>query len=186
MPKVHAIGRTSEGRSGGDGMVKRHFSWAALVGKGRKSMSRRIARLFYGALMAGAAMVAALPLPASAQTTYQLVWPHADGHLTCFGYQGTFLQDPHHPTVMLVQWYGEATDECFGIARDRSIWHTWIGAGGWRKMTGRADYPTAAYTKSYNPYTRAIHVCVMGSGIWENDDVDSTWEGWWLFDPGAC
>ena len=70
--------------------------------------------------------------PASTQeTAYKTLVP-AGGRVSCYGYYGTFLVGSH---VMVVDWR-YTSDECFGIATDRTIWHTWVGAGGWKRMGG--------------------------------------------------
>jgi hypothetical protein len=148
-------------------------------------MSQRIVGFFCSGLMATAAMVAASPLPASAAAaTYQSFPLKPNNHFTCFGYEGTFLKDSR---VMTVQWYGGATNECFGIAPDRSIWHVWEGSGGWKPMPngGLADNTIRAFSSS-NPYTRYIQVCVLGSGTWESQNVNGTWNSWFLAKPGVC
>ncbi|MGB3441637.1 MAG: hypothetical protein WBA97_23065 [Actinophytocola sp.] len=62
----------------------------------------------------------------------------ANGRVSCYGYYGTFKAGTE---VMVVDW-ATSSDECFGIATDRTIWHTWPGSGGWTPMpgNGHADY----------------------------------------------
>ena len=148
-------------------------------------MSQRIVGFFCSGLMATAAMVAASPLPASAAPATYLPRPlDRNNHVTCFGKEGTFLKDSK---VIAVQWYGGATNECFGIGPDRTIWHIWEDSGEWRRMPngGRADDTIRAFSSS-NPHTRYIQVCVLGSGTWESQNVNNTWSSWSLKKPGVC
>jgi hypothetical protein len=60
-------------------------------------------------------------------------------HHTCFGFTGTFKTGT---TVQHADWnWDDKTDECFGIAPDRTIWHAYRTSGGWLKMphNSRAD-----------------------------------------------
>lgn len=58
---------------------------------------------------------------------------------SCFGYTGTFKDAS---VVIEANYdYTGATEECFGIAPNRTIWHAWPNSGGWKQMpnNGRAD-----------------------------------------------
>jgi hypothetical protein len=62
----------------------------------------------------------------------------ANGRVSCWGYYGTFKTGTH---VMVVDWQ-TSSDECFGIATDRTIWHAWPNSNGWHRMPGggHADF----------------------------------------------
>jgi hypothetical protein len=156
-------------------------------------MSLKITRFSYSALIAGAVMLAASALPASAQIIPIRDWQYPDpktGQFPCFGYIGTFKKDSK---VIRVEWYGNGVlDECFGIAPDKSIWHTWPHAGGWHRFaSGRADDMFDAFEgrDRSNPTAevRSIQVCVIGSGLWQNNNERGHWYGWYLFGgPRDC
>src|SRR5207253_10021069 len=82
-------------------------------------------------------------------TSYERLRVDANGHINianCFWYPGTFLKGSY---VLVVQWYGTNTNECFGIAPDRTIWHTWTNAGGWQRFSsGLADDTDSAFILS--------------------------------------
>lgn len=81
---------------------------------------------------------------------------------SCFGYTGTFKDGS---TILLVDWEdaGTGTDECFGVAPGRTIWHAWPGSGGWKQMpnNGRADDTWGAYYSADG--RRGVQVYVAGS-----------------------
>ena len=56
----------------------------------------------------------------------------ANGRVSCWGYYGTFKTGTY---VLVVDWQ-TSSDECFGIATDRTIWHVWPNSGGWKPMPG--------------------------------------------------
>lgn len=122
-----------------------------------------------GAAMVGAALlvVVALSAPAAASTGGRQVSAAprgeivrytpvpADGRVSCFGYYGTFLGGSH---VMVVDWT-TASDECFGIATDRTIWHTWPASGGWKRMGGNGHADEVAGIVDEDPAgTRGVIV----------------------------
>jgi hypothetical protein len=101
----------------------------------------------------------------------------ANGRVNCFGYYGTFRTGTY---VMVVDWV-TSTQECFGIAPDRTIWHTWPGAGGWKVMpgNGRADH---MYTKirEWDNGARTIRVFVASGSYWCQDYRPGiAWDGDW-------
>ncbi|MEU4641547.1 hypothetical protein [Micromonospora sp. NPDC023814] len=69
-------------------------------------------------------------------------------------------------------------DEAWVIADDRTIWHTWAGAGRWHEMpnNGRADNTYDCYTSNGN---RVIEVWVNNSGRWWSWRDGGTWRGWY-------
>ena len=64
------------------------------------------------------------------------------GKVTCYGYTGTFRAGTN---VVVVNWLS-TSDECFGIATDRTIWHAWPDSGGWHKMPGGGYADSIAYS----------------------------------------
>ncbi len=144
-------------------------------------MSRRAARMLgVGLVVTMATLAPALSASAVTNpTTYRFKSPDAQGHATCFGYQGTFKAGSR---IMIVRWYGTSDSECFGIARDKSIWHTWPGTGAWKRMPngGRADDTVWAATVNNDPYVRNVGVCVYGSGYWQANNEGGTWRSWWF------
>lgn len=151
---------------------------------------RHVGRLLGIGLMAATTMVA-FPLPASAgRVTYTLENPDNHGHYTCFGHTGTFRKGSH---VLVVRWNGTTIDECFGIAADRSIWHTWARPRSWVKMpnNGYADDMVDAFRFVYTTEgsDRWVRVCVKGDGIWAITMHEQTnvwyWE-WFRNELGGC
>lgn len=97
----------------------------------------------------------------------------------CFGYTGTFKDGSY---ILAVDWEdaGTGTDECFGIAPGRTIWHAWPGSGGWKQMpnNGRADDTWTAYYS--NDGRRGVSVYVAGSNsIWcSTRNAGPGWGAW--------
>jgi hypothetical protein len=106
--------------------------------------------------------VAGAPVPQVTKVSVSADAGALSFNYTCFGYTGTFKTGS---TVMLVDWEdaGTGTDECFGIAPNRTIWHAWPGSGGWKQMpnNGRADDTWAPYYSSDG--RRGVSVYVSGS-----------------------
>jgi hypothetical protein len=83
--------------------------------------------------------------------------------------------------VALVDWQGDgSTDECFGIAPGRTIWHAWRNSGAWKEMPngGRADDTYSAYTAWDRDNARGISVQVYGSGQWGSEYRNGAWSAW--------
>lgn len=102
------------------------------------------------------------------------------GRVSCFGYFGTFKIGTH---VMVVDW-ATSSDECFGIATDRTIWHTWPGSGGWTPMpgNGHADDIYPLIVENLSTGYRSVTVVIPGAAIpfWCQDYTPSTdWTGWY-------
>jgi hypothetical protein len=51
---------------------------------------------------------------------------------SCFGNTGRFADGSH---VLSIDWYYDVP-ECFGVAPNGTIWHTWQGAAKWYEMRG--------------------------------------------------
>lgn len=96
----------------------------------------------------------------------------------CFGYTGTFRDGSQ---VLFVDWVTDI-NECFGIAPNRTIWHTWPGAGHWFEMpgNGRGDN-TGTILRESSSGNRVVSVWVNGgSGNWcQNYIGGSGWAGSW-------
>ena len=101
----------------------------------------------------------------------------ADGKVNCFNYIGNFKTGTY---VMVVDWL-TSTQECFGIAPDRTIWHTWPGAGGWKRMpgNGRADLMYTGIVE-WSDGARTVPVFVSSGSYWcQNYYPGIGWEGVW-------
>jgi hypothetical protein len=73
-------------------------------------------------------------------------------------------------------------DECVGVTTDRTIWHTWSGAGGWTRMpgNGRADDINTVVGEAADG-TRLVSVLVYGSSLWcQYYFSGSGWTGSWF------
>lgn len=162
------------------------------------SVVRKMARLASGALVIGGilatmAPATAAPAPSSdskTQVTVISAPKSAAGDVgtqswqgSCFGYSGTFRDGSD---VLLVNWFGSGRLECFGIAPDRTIWHTWPGHGVWSLMphNGRADDVFNA--SSFAGGRRIFRVWVAPgppgqvSGVYCTEDRgDGRWRPWY-------
>jgi hypothetical protein len=103
--------------------------------------------------------------PAAVQSTsYRLTPVPAGGRVSCYGYYGTFKVGTK---VMVVDWI-HTSDECFGIATDGTVWHTWPSSGGWTRMGGtfHADDISGPYPEQANG-TKGVEVWLAGSNqVW--------------------
>ena len=103
----------------------------------------------------------------------------ADGRVNCFGYVGIFKPGS---SVMVVNWDTSTLNECFGVTTDRTIWHTWPGAGGWTRMpgNGRGDDINTVVGEAPDG-TRLVSVRVAGSTLWcQYYFSGSGWTGSWF------
>jgi hypothetical protein len=123
------------------------------------------------------AAVTAAPSAAASTSAYFVAVP-ALGHVNCYNYVGTFKQGSH---VMVVDWI-HGSDECFGIAPNRTIWHAWPGSGGWQKMAGSglAD-DIFLPVQEHADGTRGVTVRVTANNsVWIQLYYPSTgWTGIW-------
>jgi hypothetical protein len=132
-----------------------------------------------GALVDGGRASAAPARPASTNATIlnrQLVT--GNGKVNCYNYIGTFKLGTY---VVVVDWQASTSDECFGIAPDRTIWHAWPGSGGWKPMpgSGHADYISTIWDNAAGD--RQVGVLVTSnSSLWCQDYSRSGgWAGSW-------
>ena len=129
------------------------------------------------ALMAGLGL--AVPASASTDATiWHLTAVPDGGRVSCFGYYGTFLAGSH---VLVVNWY-HTSAECFGIATDHTIWHTWIGSGGWQRMPGggHADDVRRPEEEGPDGYKGVVVWAASNNTLWEQDYYPGTgWTGDW-------
>jgi hypothetical protein len=87
-------------------------------------------------------------------------------------------------TVMKVDWDGNgSTDECFGVAPDRTIWHEWSTSNGWRQMPGsggRADDMLRPQVPAPG-YRRVVVYVANPRSHWYQDFVPgSGWTARWV------
>lgn len=106
----------------------------------------------------------------------------ANGQVNCFGYVGIFKPGTH---VVVINWDSTPLNECFGVTTDRTIWHTWQGAGAWTRMPGNGHADDVVSMAPENPDGgRLVVVYVAGSPThWCQEYVPgSGWTGIW----GTC
>jgi hypothetical protein len=102
----------------------------------------------------------------------------ANGRVSCFGYYGTFKVGTD---VIVVDW-DHTSDECFGIATDRTVWHTWPNSGGWTPMAGGAHADGIYSVGPEDSYgNKSVSVFVnSNSSVWAQDyDYIDGWKGSW-------
>ncbi|WIX85640.1 hypothetical protein [Amycolatopsis sp. DG1A-15b] len=133
-----------------------------------------------GSVLVGGGRASAAPAqPAGTAATAYWASVPANGRVNCFNYWGTFKQGTD---VLVVDWATSSTNECFGIAPDRTIWHAWTGSGGWKVMpgNGRADYIYDVGENVANG-ARVVMVSVAGStSLWcQYYYRDGGWTGSW-------
>ncbi|MEV4314934.1 hypothetical protein [Actinocrispum sp. NPDC049592] len=106
------------------------------------------------------------------------------GRVSCYGYYGTFKPGTD---VIVVDWVS-SSDECFAIAPNLTIWHTWPGSGGWHQMggNGHADN-TYWYSFKEDPAIKARSVAVFVSSsntVWCQDYLlPKGWQNEWYQCP---
>jgi hypothetical protein len=133
-----------------------------------------VGTLLAGVLTAGSA-AAAQEVPVMQATSVP-----ANGRVSCYGYYGTFRTDT---LVIVVDWI-TSSNECFGIATDNTIWHTWPNSGGWRPMPGNGHADSIAYTQfREDPVTKfrkiAVYAAVNDSYWCQNYYPSTDWGGWY-------
>lgn len=104
----------------------------------------------------------------------------ASGQVSCYGYFGTFKAGTD---VVVIGW-DSSSNECFGIATDRTIWHTWPNSGGWRRMGGNGHADEIAWPWfTEDPATgwrQAAVYAASNDSIWCQDYYPtSDWTGIW-------
>jgi hypothetical protein len=113
----------------------------------------------------------------TAGTIVNMAQVPANGKVNCFNYIGNFKTGTY---VMVVDW-DTSTQECFGIAPDRTIWHTWPGAGGWKVMpgNGRGDLMDTDIDE-WPDGTRRVSVFISSGSYWCQYYRPGTgWDGYW-------
>ena len=122
--------------------------------------------------------------PASVQASYYFTAVPAGGRVSCYGYYGTFKAGSH---VMVVDW-ATASDECFGIATDRTIWHAWPGANGWHRLPGdgHADDVTGIMAEITDPMNLnygargvVVHASTNNTNWYQLYELPGGWTGDW-------
>jgi hypothetical protein len=110
--------------------------------------------------------------------------PASAAYVECFGYPGRMRDKT---AKMVAEWGTGTAQECFVIAPDRTIWHTWRNAGGWYpvRADGRADFMFAVdrYHSSSGARYRMVMVLVntaAGQLVYCSWLVGSTWQSWQL------
>jgi hypothetical protein len=96
----------------------------------------------------------------------------------CFGYWGTFKDGSR---VVWKTW-SDGTEECFGIAPDRTIWHAWPNSGGWREMPGNGRADEVYEVHQYASGDRVVEVFVDSSStFWCNRNPvgSASWGRWY-------
>ncbi|MCU7728522.1 hypothetical protein ODJ79_32830 [Actinoplanes sp. KI2] len=141
-------------------------------------MQRRktLIRAVMAVLLTGALVGLASPSPASAAAS--------SFNDDCFGYVGTFKGGTQ---VVWADWNSDdITDECFGIAPSRTIWHAWPQSGGWQEMPnhGLADKVDGAGVDLNG--THKVRVYVSGSRHYYESELwpGVGWQGWYLTEAG--
>jgi hypothetical protein len=154
-------------------MIRARAARAAVVAAGFA-----LAAVITATTPAAASAAAAQAHPTAVQTVPTFTHVPANGRVKCYGYYGTFLVGSD---VMVVNWV-HTSDECFGIATDRTIWHTWPNSGGWKKMGGNglADDVVGVQNETANG-SKGVMVWVAASNrYWiQNYAPPLGWTGEW-------
>jgi hypothetical protein len=122
--------------------------------------------------VAAAALVAAF-VPANSANAVPgcpvTAWGHT-GYYKC----GTDLKAGY------VDWNRDGhDDEVFVIAPDRTIWHTWAAAGGWKEMPGGGRADDMLGPQETGAPRRCVVVYVnKGFHYWQNCFYSDRWHDW--------
>ena len=105
----------------------------------------------------------------------------ASGKVSCYGYYGTFKAGTY---VVVFDWV-TSSDECFGIATDRTIWHAWPNSGGWHRMggNGHADeiYPEWSLEDTVTKQRQvAVFVYSSYTAYCQDYALPNGWTGSWF------
>ena len=91
------------------------------------------------------------------------------------------LGELHGTWVMHADWTGDGiTDECIGIAPNRTIWHAWRTSQQWEQLgrpSARADC-TQSWIANPDLSRREVNVTVFDKGTWTNFDPANGWGDW--------
>lgn len=94
-----------------------------------------------------------------------------------WGRRGTFKCTSH---VMEINWFGTGRIEYFGVAPDRTIWHSWATSGWWVEMPhdGRAD-DVYGVRASLSGGRRTVDVWAA-THVWSSTDYNDgrSWQPW--------
>ncbi|MCF1592250.1 hypothetical protein [Streptomyces muensis] len=121
-----------------------------------------------GTALPAASAAAVEPAAAAARCSVK-AWGH-QGHYKC----GTDLKAGY------IDWNRDGrTDEVFVIAPNRTIWHTWKNAGGWKEMpgSGRADDMLGA-NGTGDPRRCVVVYVNRGYHYWQNCHYNGKWHNW--------
>ncbi|GAB1645224.1 hypothetical protein [Krasilnikovia sp. MM14-A1259] len=134
---------------------------------------KTLIRAVTAVLLTGAVGLAS-PAPASAVTDGG---PPGPFNHSCFGYVGTFKGGS---SIRSADWNKDGrTDECFGIAPGRTIWHAWPNSGGWKQMpnNGRADEVVTSFKNSRGQHEVTVRV-FDADGHEYCSTLTSSWQPW--------
>ncbi|MFB7216499.1 hypothetical protein [Streptomyces sp. NPDC056255] len=124
---------------------------------------------------------AALPANAAASTAAHQETPLFTAScrkpIKVWGYQGYYKCGTD---VSKVDWNRDGrTDEVFVIAPDRTIWHVWKSAGGWKVMPGNGRADNMMGPNGTGDPRRCIVVYVnRGYHYWQNCFYNGKWHNW--------
>lgn len=110
---------------------------------------------------------------------------NAGSNTECFEKRGEFLAYSH---VVKVDWDIDGdTDECFGIAPNRAIYHAWRNSDGWDPMPngGRADDVQAPFLYQGRYRTITVYVTPVDH-YYCSSLIDNRWRPWAPCDPRAA
>ncbi|MFJ9714642.1 hypothetical protein ACIRPQ_01615 [Streptomyces sp. NPDC101213] len=96
-----------------------------------------------------------------------------------WGYQGRYKCGTNLKAGY-IDWNRDGrTDEVFVVATNRTIWHTWKNAGGWKLMPGGGRADDMEGDNSTGPSRRCIVVRVNGDHpYWQNCHYNGKWHRW--------
>ncbi|MET9427898.1 MULTISPECIES: hypothetical protein [unclassified Streptomyces] len=99
--------------------------------------------------------------------------------IKAFGYQG-YYKCGTDVWKGYIDWNDDGrTDEVFVIAPDRTIWHTWKKAGGWKVMPGNGRADNMVGENHVGGGRRCVVVYVnKGYHYWQNCFYKGKWHSW--------
>ncbi|MCC3655027.1 hypothetical protein LIX60_26870 [Streptomyces sp. S07_1.15] len=100
--------------------------------------------------------------------------------VTAWGHQG-YYKCGTDLKAGYVDWNEDGrTDEVFVIAPNRTIWHTWKNAGGWREMPGNGRADNMLGHNGTGDRRRCIVVYVNNADYhyWQNCHYNGRWHKW--------
>ncbi|MEU6389477.1 hypothetical protein [Streptomyces sp. NPDC046939] len=125
----------------------------------------------------GAALPAAAATPTAAHQETVLSAASCKKSIKAWGFQGYYKCGTQ---VSKVDWNRDGrTDEVFVIAPNRTIWHVWKNAGGWKVMPGNGRADDMMGPNSTGDPRRCILVYVnRGYHYWQNCFYSGKWHSW--------